>query len=41
MENNGTIPDIAVSQTPMDEVRGIDRQLETAVDTMLEDLDAP
>ena len=41
MESNGTIPDISVSQTPMDEVRGIDRQLETAVDTMLSDLDTP
>ena len=41
MESHGTIPDIAVSQTPMDEIRGIDRQLETAVDTMLKDLDGP
>ncbi|MCA9304659.1 MAG: PD40 domain-containing protein [Phycisphaerales bacterium] len=41
MESHGAMPDIAVSQTPMDEVRGIDRQLETAVDTMLKDLGTP
>jgi tricorn protease len=41
MESNGTIPDINVSQTPMDEVGGIDRQLHAAVDVMLEDLDKP
>ncbi|MBL4592004.1 MAG: PD40 domain-containing protein [Phycisphaerales bacterium] len=41
MESNGTIPDINVSQTPSDEVRGVDRQLHAAVDVMIEDLDSP
>ncbi len=39
MESNGTLPDIDVPQTPMDEVRGIDRQLNAAVDAMLQDLE--
>ncbi|MBL4810210.1 MAG: hypothetical protein JKY43_09180, partial [Phycisphaerales bacterium] len=41
MENNGTMPDIRVSQTPTDEVRGIDRQLLAAIDAMLTDLETP
>ncbi len=41
MENNGTMPDIRVSQTPTDEVRGIDRQLRAAIDAMLADLETP
>ncbi|MDF1808377.1 MAG: S41 family peptidase [Phycisphaerales bacterium] len=35
MESNGTLPDIDVPQTPMDEVEGRDPQLEAAVNELL------
>jgi tricorn protease len=39
MELNGAMPDLVVPQTPQDEVANRDRQLETAVDDLLERLD--
>ncbi|QJQ97178.1 PDZ domain-containing protein [Halomonas sp. PA5] len=39
MEHNGAMPDLVVEQTPEDEVAGRDRQLERAVEDMLEQLD--
>ena len=39
LENNGTIPDVSVPQTPMDEASGADRQLEAAVRELLERID--
>ncbi|MFV8834060.1 S41 family peptidase [Aquisalimonas sp.] len=39
MEHNGAMPDIVVQQTPDDEVTDRDRQLDRAVDDMLERLD--
>ncbi|ABM60941.1 S41 family peptidase [Halorhodospira halophila] len=39
MEHHGAEPDIRVRQRPEDEVAGRDRQLEAAVDDMLEQLD--
>jgi len=41
MENNGAVPHLRVPQTPEDEVAGIDRQLQVAVEDLLERLDAP
>ena len=39
MEHNGARPDISVRQTPEDEVAERDRQLEAAVEDLLERLD--
>lgn len=39
MEHNGAMPHLQVAQTPEDEVAGRDRQLEAAVDDLLERLD--
>ena len=39
MEHNGAQPDIRVTQTPEDEITGRDRQLQKAVDDMLERID--
>ena len=39
MEHNGASPDLHVRQTPEDEVEQVDRQLEAAVEDMLESLD--
>ncbi len=39
MEHHGAEPDIVLRQTPQDEVAGQDRQLERAVEDMLERLD--
>ncbi|WP_245753905.1 S41 family peptidase [Aquisalimonas asiatica] len=39
MEHNGALPDILVEQTPEDEVADRDRQLDRAVDDMLERLE--
>ena len=35
MENNGAMPDIRIEQTPQDESAGIDRQLEAAVEDLM------
>ncbi len=39
MEGNGAVPDLKVEQTPEDEVAGQDRQLEAAVEDLLERID--
>jgi tricorn protease len=39
MEHHGAVPDVPVAQTPEDEVAGRDRQLERAVEDLLERLD--
>lgn len=39
MEHNGAMPDLIVEQTPEDEVRGRDAQLEAAVEELLERLE--
>ncbi|WP_291318231.1 S41 family peptidase [Desulfonatronospira sp.] len=39
MEQNGAVPDLRIKQTPEDEVAGRDRQLEKAVQNLLERLD--
>ncbi|MEZ6187557.1 MAG: S41 family peptidase [Planctomycetota bacterium] len=39
MENHGAVPQLRVPQTPEDEVAGLDRQLEVAVQDLLERLD--
>lgn len=41
MEHNGAMPDLVVEQRPEDEVAGRDRQLERAVEDMLERIDQP
>ena len=39
MEHNGAMPDLMVAQTPEDEIRGKDPQLEAAVEDLLERLE--
>ncbi|MFP4446139.1 MAG: S41 family peptidase, partial [Desulfosudaceae bacterium] len=36
LENNGAVPDLKIAQTPEDEVAGRDRQLEAAVEDLME-----
>ena len=41
MENNGAVPDIRVERSPADEASGEDRQLQTAIDDLVSQLDDP
>jgi tricorn protease len=40
MEENGAMPDFVVAQTPEDEVKGADLQLEKAVEELMRTLPA-
>ncbi|MHC4263387.1 MAG: S41 family peptidase, partial [Planctomycetota bacterium] len=40
MEHNGAEPDVPVEQTPADDIAGVDRQLEAAVESLLKSIDA-